>query len=158
MRGLPANQSEAGLVVVAVDGTEAALASLEWAVAWARLGRHPLRGLFIWDAGWPDFIGNDWQSSQGARQGFLDHVQQAVARQQTLAQAQFQQMVGDLPWAEFLAQSGDPLTLLLAWASDPQVALLVLGRRTFQVCGRPSLVAIPGQIVKRASRPLMVLP
>ena len=61
-------------IVVAVDGSEASQEALNYAVQLARQSNAALTGLFIIDGGWPDYIGNDWQSTKSARQEFLDYI------------------------------------------------------------------------------------
>ena len=77
-------------IVVAVDGSEASQEAVDHAVNMARHGKAALTGIFILDAQWPDFIGNDWQSSKGARQGFLDHIRIEQEAQADAARAQFE--------------------------------------------------------------------
>jgi len=67
--------------VVAVDGSAASQGALNHAVHLARQSQAALTGVFVIDAGWPDYIGNDWQSSKGARQGFLDYIREEQEQQ-----------------------------------------------------------------------------
>ena len=145
-------------VVVAVDGSEASRDALAFAVSLARQGESTLTGLFVIDSGWPDFIGNDWQSSKGARQGFLDHVHAEQRAQAELARQQFADATAGLSSAKFLTLEGGPSETLLAWAQDPEVDLLVVGRRVFQVSGRPSLKSLAKTLAAKAERPLLLLP
>ena len=145
-------------ILVAVDGSAASAPALEHALWLARQGDASLTGLFVLDSGWPDFIGNDWQSSRGARQGFLDQVAREQQAQAQAARAQFELAAGALPGARFLVLAGDPTGVLLERLQDPETDLLIFGRRTFQVSGRPSLKAAAATLAKRGKGALMLLP
>jgi nucleotide-binding universal stress UspA family protein len=110
------------------------------------------------DNRWDDFIGNDWQSSRNARQGFLDYVAAEAGRQATAAAHQFTAATEGLPGAYFETRSGDPAEVLQALAADPSTSLLVLGRRVFQVVGRPSIKRLARDLVAGAPCPLLLLP
>ena len=145
-------------VVVAVDGSAASADALRHAIAIARQSEAALTGVFVVDDQWADFIGNDWQSARGARQGFLDYIQKEQRDQAQAARAQFERAAGDLPHANFALQTGDPTQVLIDIARDDNTDLLVLNRRVFQVSGRPSLKALASRLAKRASRPLAIFP
>jgi nucleotide-binding universal stress UspA family protein len=145
-------------VVVAVDGSPACAESLEYAIWLVRQGGTALTGLFILDTGWADFIGNDWQSSSGARQGFLDHVGREQGSQAECARRQFVAAVAGLSEARFSVVAGDPIPVLLQVLDDPATGLLVFGRRTFQVGGRPSLRSAARELARRGTGPLLLLP
>lgn len=145
-------------IVVAVDGSAASQEALNQAVELARQSRSALTGVFVMDGGWPDYIGNDWQSSKGARQGFLDYIRQEQEQQAEAAQQQFESAAHDVPAATFSVQAGDPAEVMLQIASEPTTDLLVLSRRVFQVSGRPSLKRLGERLAKKATRPLLMLP
>lgn len=145
-------------IVVVVDGSDASREALESAVWLARQGGSTLTGLFVLDGGWPDFIGNDWQSSKGARQGFLDHIHAEQHAQAEAAREQFTAAAVELEGSEFLTVAGDPTETLLVRAQDPATDLLVVGRRVFQVSGRPSLKSLAKTLAANAKRPLLLLP
>lgn len=145
-------------IVVAVDGSEASKEALDQAVALARQSHAALTGVFVIDAGWPDYIGNDWQSSKGARQGFLDYVRQEQEQQAEAARGQFESAASDLPSATFSLLAGDPVEVLTQLASEPSGDLLVLNKRVFQVSGRPSLKTLGRRIAERARRPYLLFP
>jgi nucleotide-binding universal stress UspA family protein len=145
-------------ILVAVDGSPASAPALEHAVWLARQGDAALTGLFVLDTGWADFIDNDWQSSRGARQGFLDHVGREQREQAQAARLQFEPAAVGLPGAGFLLLAGDLVTVLLDRLNHPETDLLIFGRRTFQVCGRPRLEAAAATLAKRGKGPLLRLP
>ncbi|MGE5242382.1 MAG: universal stress protein [Bacteroidota bacterium] len=145
-------------IVVAVDGSAASQEALNQAVELARQSRSALTGVFVMDGGWPDYIGNDWQSSKGARQGFLDYIRQEQEQQAEAAQQQFESAAQGVPAATFSVQAGDPAEVMLQIASEPTTDLLVLSRRVFQVTGRPSLKRLGERLAKKATRPLLMLP
>lgn len=145
-------------IQVAVDGCEASQAALEQAVWLARQGASILTGFYILDTGWPDFIGNDWQSSSGARRGFLEQVGREQQDQSDAARAQFEAATLGLPGARFTLLSGDPVLVLVQRLNDPKTDVLAFGRRTFQVSGRPSLKGAATTLVKQGLRPLLLFP
>lgn len=145
-------------VVVAVDGSEASAEALAFACEESKRSGLGIEGVFVLDSQWPDFIGNDWQSAQGARQGFLDYIREEQEAQAKLAEAQFLRAVGGLDGqtAVFRILPGDPTDMLVALASDRATHLLVFGGEVFQVSGRPSLKRLAKQVLKRATRPVKV--
>lgn len=145
-------------IVVAVDGSAASQEALNQAVELARRSRSALTGVFVMDGGWPDYIGNDWQSSKGARQGFLDYIRQEQEHQAQAAQQQFESAAHGMAAATFSVRAGDPAEVMLQLASEPTTAMLVLSRRVFQVSGRPSLKRLGVRLAKKATRPLLMLP
>jgi nucleotide-binding universal stress UspA family protein len=145
-------------IVVAVDGSEASREALDHAVELARQSKSALTGFFVVDSQWPDFIGNDWQSARGARQGFLDYVREEQERQAESARQQFENAVKGIVESIFLVLSGDPTEVLITKANAVDTGLLVLGRRIFQVSGRPSLRSLGVRLVAKATRPLMLFP
>lgn len=145
-------------ITVAVDGSPASDLPLGRAIEQARQNDAVLTGVFIIDGQWADFIGNDWQSSKGARQGFLDYILQEQEAQAQLAQDQFRLAAADWPQASFEVLAGDPIGKLLELASSANTDLLITSRRVFQVSGRPILKTLASQLEKRASCPLLLLP
>jgi nucleotide-binding universal stress UspA family protein len=147
-----------GRIVVAVDGSPACGEPLDHAVGLARRCEAALTGLFVLDNQWADFIGNDWQSAAGARQGFLDQMRAEQEGQAELARVQFLEAAGGLPQARFRVRVGDPLAVLLEAAGAPATDLLIASRRVFAVAGRPSLKGLATALAKRARRPVMLFP
>lgn len=145
-------------ITVAVDGSQASELPLGHAIHHARQNNAVLTGIFIIDGQWPDFIGNDWQSSKGARQGFLDYIRAEQEAQALLAQTQFREAVGDWPQAVFEVLAGDPISMLVKRATLDSTDLLITSRRVFQVSGRPSLKTLARELAQRASCPLLLLP
>ncbi len=147
-------------IVVAVDGAEVSAAAIEHAIQFARQRRLALTGVFIIDGNWPDYIGNDWQSAKGARQGFLDYIREEQEAQAATAEQQFTRATGaaELADASFQLLAGDPAATLQEIARDPATALLVTSKRVFQVSGRPSLKGLATNLAKQASQPLLLLP
>ncbi len=145
-------------IVVAVDGSPACGESLHHAAELARRCDAAMTGLFVLDNQWADFIGNDWQSAAGARQGFLDQMRQEQEGQAELAQEQFRTAANELEQARFLVRVGDPLTVLREVANAPDTDLLILSRRVFAVAGRPSLKGLAKSLATQTDRPLMLLP
>jgi len=145
-------------IVVAVDGSAASQEALNHAVHIARQSQAVLTGVFVIDAGWPDYIGNDWQSSKGARQGFLDHVREEQEQQAETARGQFENAASGLPSASFSLLSGDPAEEVIRLASEPSDDLLVLNQRVFQVSGRPSLKTLGRRLADKARRPYLLFP
>lgn len=147
-----------GNIVVAVDGSEASQDALNHAANLARTNNTALTGIFIIDAQWADFIGNDWQSAKGARQGFLDYIRKEQEEQSEAARTQFEQATQGMEQASFLVHAGDPTEVLVEQASLENTDILVVGRRVFQVSGRPSLKSLATTLAKKASRPLLLFP
>jgi nucleotide-binding universal stress UspA family protein len=147
-----------GNIVVAVDGSEASQGALNHAVELARQRNTPLTGIFIIDTQWADYIGNDWQSSKGSRQGFLDYIRKEQEEQAEAARIQFEQATQGMKQASFLVHAGDPTDVMIEQASSEDTEILVAGRRVFQVSGRPSLKSLAATLAKKASRPLLLFP
>jgi nucleotide-binding universal stress UspA family protein len=145
-------------IVVAVDGSNASQDALNHAAELARQSNTPLTGIFIIDTQWADYIGNDWQSSKGARQGFLDYIRKEQEEQAEAARAQFEQATQGMAHASFSVHAGDPTQVLVEQASSGDTGMLVAGRRVFQVSGRPSLKSLAATLTKKASRPLLLFP
>ncbi len=145
-------------IVVAVDGSTASQEAVDHAVDLARHSNAVLTGIFILDSQWPDFIGNDWQSSKGARQGFLDHIRVEQEEQAAAARAQFESASGGLEHATFHVHAGDPTDVLIEQANSDKTDLLITSRRVFQVSGRPSLKALGTTLARKALRPILLLP
>lgn len=145
-------------VVVAVDGSESSQEALNHAVDLARQSQAALTGVFVIDAGWPDYIGNDWQSSKGARQGFLDYIREEQEQQAETARGQFERAAQGLPAAKFSLLAGDPVDVLVELAGERSDDLLVLNRRVFQVSGRPSLKSLGRRLAEKARRPYLLFP
>ncbi len=145
-----------GSIVVAVDGAEVSKEALDHAVYLARHGPASLLGIFVVDAKWADFIGNDWQSSKGARQGFLDYIRKEQEEQAELARLQFSLATQGMDRAVFSVHAGDPAEVLVAQSGSTGV--LIASRRVFQVSGRPSLKSLATTLARKASCPLMLFP
>lgn len=143
---------------MAVDGSEASQEALDRAVEFARQGQSSLTGVFVIDSQWPDYIGNDWQSAVGARQPFLDYIRAEQEQQATAARHQFENAAQGLPDSRFALLAGDPADVVIGIANDDDTDLLVLGRRVFQVSGRPSLKSLGARLAKKARRPFLVFP
>lgn len=147
-----------GTIIVAVDGSEASEDALSHAVELARHSSAALTGIFVIDSQWADYIGNDWQSSKGARQGFLDYIRKEQETQADAARRQFEQATQGLEQAAFCVLAGDPTDVLVEQAASATTAMLVTGQRVFQVSGRPSLKALAGTLARKAARPLLLFP
>lgn len=145
-------------IVVAVDGSEASQEALNYAVELARQSKSALTGFFIIDGGWPDFIGNDWQSAKGARQGFLDYIRKEQEQQAEAARQQFETAVEGIEDSRFSVLAGDPTEMLIKKANAADTSLLIVGQRIFQVSGRPSLRSLSKRLAAKATRPLMLFP
>lgn len=145
-------------IVVAIDGSAASQEALNQAANIARQSHADLTGVFVIDSQWPDFIGNDWQSSKGARQGFLDYIQDEQEQQAEAARRQFEATVNGMPAAVFSVEAGDPAEVILHLANKPSTDLLVLSRRVFQVSGRPSLKTLGERLAKKATKPFLLYP
>lgn len=144
-------------VAVAVDGSAASLGALARARELARERACPLRGVFVFDTGWADYIGNDWQSARGARQGFLDYVHGHLERQAAQARSQFAEIAAQLPDASFAVVAGDPLEALCGLMAHNEADTLVAGREVFQVCGRPSLKNLARDLVRRVAQEVVIV-
>lgn len=143
-------------IVVAVDGSAATAESLERAVHLARQSNAALTGVFVLDGNWADFIGNDWQSAKGARQGFLDHIRKEQEEQADAARKQFEAATAGMETA-FSLLGGDPTEELLKLANAASTDIFVVSRRVFQVSGRPSLKSLAKTLAQKATRPLLLL-
>lgn len=144
-------------IVVAVDGSAATAEALEHAAHLARRCNAALTGVFVMDGNWADFIGNDWQSAKGARQGFLDYIGKEQEEQAEVARNQFKAVVAGLDGAKFELLGGDPTGELLLLAQAPATDLMIVSRRVFQVSGRPSLKSLAKALAQKATRPLLLL-
>ena len=147
-----------GRIIAVIDGSAVSQPVVDGAASLAGQFNSELAGIFVIDAGWPDYIGNDWQSAKGARQGFLDHVQREQEEQAEKARAQFAAATAGLPRRSFEVLGGDPVPTVAKLASDPATGLLVVSRRVFQVSGRPSLKSLARTLAAKATRPLLLLP
>lgn len=145
-------------IVVAVDGSEASQEALDHAVELARQSKSVLMGLFVVDSQWPDYIGNDWQSARGARQGFLDYIREEQEQQAETARQQFETAAEDIEHRGFSILSGDPTEVLITRANAADTGLLIIGQRVFQVSGRPSLRSLGKRLIGKATRPVMLFP
>ena len=145
-----------GSIVVAVDGSEATNEALDHAVFLARNQQAGLLGIFVVDSKWPDFIGNDWQSARGARQGFLDYIRREQEEQAELARSQFSLAAQRMDSAVFSGHAGDPASVLIEQSAS--AGILVASKRVFQVSGRPSLRSPAARLAKKVSCPLMLFP
>ena len=145
-------------IVAVVDGSAVSQPVVDGAASLAGQFGSELAGIFVIDAGWPDYIGNDWQSAKGARQGFLDHVRREQEEQAERARAQFASATAGLLRSSFKMMEGDPVPTVVALASDPATGLLVVSRRVFQVSGRPSLKSLAKTLSAKATQPLLLLP
>lgn len=144
-------------VAVAVDGSEASRGALEHALRLARERNCAMKGIFVLDSGWADFIGNDWQSSRNARQGFLDYVLEQQQRQAEEARRQFESAAAGLPDAHFAVVTGDPCDALCEMMARNEADTLVAGREVFQVCGRPSLKNLARDLPRRIAQPVVIV-
>ena len=144
-------------IVVAVDGSAASVAALDHAVGLARRERKALAGVFVIDSEWADFIGNDWQSSRNARQGFLDYMLEQQQAQAGAAERQFAQATQGLEDSRFSVLVGDPPQALVGLMQG-DAEMLVLGRTAFQVCGRPSMKTLARTLTRKVRKPVIVCP
>ena len=144
-------------IVVAVDGSAASDDALAVATALAREEGRALTGVFVIDAGWADFIGNDWQSSMGARQGFLDYVLADQEKHAAAARLQFEAAAADLPDRRFEILVGDPAASLVSRMASDDTTALVLGRETYAVCGRPSIKRLVQTVMAKVRQPVTVV-
>lgn len=147
----------AGAIAVAVDGTEACRAALQFAIGMAREKSCGLAGVFVIDSGWADFIGNDWQSSRNARQGFLDYVLQEQERQAEQARLQFEAATGGLEEISFTVLVGKPSAALVDLMARGKAGVLVIGRGVFEVCGRPSIKYLPKEVIGQVRQPVFLV-
>jgi nucleotide-binding universal stress UspA family protein len=147
----------AAAIAVAVDGSPSSRGALQRALDLAREQGRPLRGVFVLDDGWADYIGNDWQSSRDSRQGFLDYVRGHLEAQAETARRQFDGIAGDFPGASFAVICGDPIEALCDITERETPALLVLAADAFQVCGRPSVKRLAKDLPRRLRRPVVVV-
>jgi nucleotide-binding universal stress UspA family protein len=136
-------------IAVAVDGSPASDGALAEAVKRAAQEGRPLVGVFVIDTGWADFIGNDWQSAAGARQGFLDYIRAQLESQAEAARAQFTAAAHALPASRFEVIAGEPHDALADFLDRGEAQCLFIGRETFQVCGRPSARRLATDIARR---------
>jgi nucleotide-binding universal stress UspA family protein len=144
-------------IAVAVDGTEASRAALEYAIGMARERAVSLTGVFVIDNGWADFIGSDWQSSRNARQEFLDYVLAEQQHHARMAREQFSRAAGELPCAEFTVLVGTPAEALRELMHREDMEALVAGRRVYQACGRPSVSRLGRFLARKLSKPLYLI-
>jgi nucleotide-binding universal stress UspA family protein len=147
----------AAAVAVAVDGSPSSRGALQRALELAREQGRPLRGVFVLDSGWADYIGNDWQSSRDSRQGFLDYVRGQLESQSEAARRQFEGIVGTSADARFSVICGDPLEALCELMEREAAAMLVISGDVFQVCGRPSVKRLAKELPRRINQPVVVV-
>ncbi len=136
-------------IAVAVDGSPASSAALDMAHGLAREQGRPLTGIFVLDTGWADYIGNDWQSAAGARQGFLDYIRGQLEAQAEAARHQFAAATEDLGAASFAVIPGEPLEALCEFMAHGSAEMLVVGSEVFQVCGRPSVKRLAHDLARQ---------
>jgi nucleotide-binding universal stress UspA family protein len=147
----------AGRIAVTVDGTPASDAALQRAVEMAREDGGILTGVFVIDSGWADFIGNDWQSSRNARQGFLDYMLQEQEQQAEAARRQFDAATLEVAGAHFVLLAGDPADTLVRMMAIGSTDVLVTGKHVFQACGRPSVKTLAKTLSRKVRQPVLVL-
>lgn len=114
-------------------------------------------GVFVIDNGWADFIGNDWQSSRNARQGFLDYVLADQRRYAEMARVQFSQATAKLLNTEFVILVGIPAETLCEFVKREQREVLVAGKQIYQCCGRPSVTKLTQKLARRLTIPVYVV-
>lgn len=141
--------SMTGTIAVAIDGSPASEAALAEAVRLARAGEKLLLGVFVLDTGWADYIGNDWQSAAGARQGFLDYIRGQLEAQAEAAREQFAAATRDQVAARFAVIPGKPLEALCELMARGEADTLIVGKEVFQVCGRPSTRTLARDLARR---------
>lgn len=141
--------SMTGTIAVAVDGSPASEAPLAEALRLARAAQQPLLGVFVLDTGWADYIGNDWQSAAGARQGFLDYIRGELEAQAEAAREQFAAATRDHAATRFAVIPGEPLETLCELMARGEAETLVVGKEIFQVCGRPSVKTLSRDLARR---------
>jgi nucleotide-binding universal stress UspA family protein len=144
-------------IAIAIDGTKASAAALAFAVDMARTEQARLNGIFVLDTGWADFIGNDWQSSRNARQGFLDYVRNELEQQMELARQQFAAATAALPDSSFTMLPGDPVDALTDLMQRGDADAMVLGPTVYQTCGRPSVTQLAKSLKKKVRQPVYVV-
>jgi len=145
-------------IVVAVDGSESSQEALNFAVELAGQSYAALTGVFVIDGGWPDYIGNDWQSSKGARQQFLDYIRIEQEQQSEVARLQFEKAAEIIDKRCFTILAGDPTEVLISKANAIDTDVLVVSQRIFQVSGRPGLRMLGKRLAAKATRPLTLFP
>jgi hypothetical protein len=114
-------------------------------------------GIFVLDTGWADYIGSDWQSAAGARQGFLDYVRKQLETQAEAAREQFAQATTGVINTRFSVIPGDPVNALVEMMAMGEAEMLVAGPDVFQVCGRPSLKTLKRDLLKRIKQPVIIV-
>ena len=144
-------------IAVAVDGSNASAEALAFAVDLARREGKPLAGVFVLDSGWADFIGNDWQSSRNARQGFLDYIRSELEKQADLARRQFAVATQEWPSSTFRTLPGDPAEALTSLMRRGEADVMVIGQTVFQACGRPSVKNLAKLLKKNIRQPVYVV-
>jgi nucleotide-binding universal stress UspA family protein len=144
-------------IAIAIDGTKASAAALAFAVDMAQSEQARLNGIFVLDTGWVDYIGNDWQSSRNARQGFLDYVRGELEQQMELARRQFEAATAGLPSASFTMLPGEPAQALSELMQRGEADAMVLGSTVYQTCGRPSVTRLAKVLKKSVRQPLYVV-
>ena len=144
-------------IAIAIDGTKASAAALDFAVDKAKCERARLNGIFVIDTGWADFIGNDWQSSRNARQGFLDYVRGELEKQSELARQQFADATAGLANCCFTTLPGDPAEALTTLMRRGEADAMVLGPTVYQSCGRPSVKKLAKQLQQNVRQPVYVV-
>lgn len=147
----------AGTIAVAVDGSEASAGALASAMRKAQAEDRLLAGIFVLDTGWADYIGNDWQSAAGARQGFLDYIRGQLEAQAEAARRQFSAATAGLEKTAFEVIPGEPLETLCELIEQGRADMLFAGKEVFQVCGRPSVKQLTGELRKRVGSAVMVV-
>jgi len=143
-------------IFVAVDGSEASREALSMAADISLCQKARLTGVFIVDSEWPDYIGNDWQSSRNSRQTFLDYIHAEQEEQAESARIQFEKAAKKLKSANFKILAGDPTKVMTALSENSGVDLLIFSRRVFQISGRPSLKSLVKKISAKATRPIVI--
>jgi nucleotide-binding universal stress UspA family protein len=144
-------------IAVAIDGTKASAAALAFAVDKAQNEQAQLNGIFVLDTGWVDYIGNDWQSSRNARQGFLDYVRGELEQQMELARQQFESATAGYPNASFTMLPGEPARALADLMQRGEADAMVLGPEVYQTCGRPSVTRLAKFLQKNVRQPVHVI-
>lgn len=142
-----------GVIVVATDGSDAAVRALDVALELAADGGHQLAVITVWRALQGDF-GLAYPPT-----AVLSDLLEAERRhaEDTLADAAAAAEAAGVPVVTRLA-TGDPAERICAYARELDARLVVMGTHGYGAVVSLFLGSVSGTVVRRAGRPVVVVP
>lgn len=135
------NQKSNSDIVVGLDGSEASLAALEWAIG-SVVGEQAIRLV----AAYPPRVGEDDRPARSCAQGFVDTTLAVVRKRHDVSNLTFVSVI----------EPGEPVEVLLANAENSR--LLVLGRHGTSGIIHNALGSVGDACARMATCPVVIVP